>query len=236
VNGPVHPDLEALLLGDDQAKAHLRGCDQCQHRLASETDRHMRVQRWLAEQAPVSMPTEVATRVHARLEDLGNRRSDRTAPAPARPTPRHGRAQRWLLAASVAAFAVLGTSVLVPLLRNGADDPLAGADLAESSLSAEEASAGDEAADDAAALAPEPSADLPEVPAAIRSQAEPQAALPDSCGDALALQLGGRVQRASGAGDNGVLVVVEVAGQRMLWWLPSCDAAASQARGRTALE
>jgi hypothetical protein len=229
VSEPGHPSPEALWTGaDEQTREHRGRCRLCQSEYDRVQTEQLAVADWLAAQAaPPPMPVEVAERVHGALGALVEARGvDRPGPGPA-PARHPG---RWLLvAAGVAATAVVGSAVLLPM--QGSDDSLAGADVAAESVQRDEPESADQSA-----AAP---ASLPQVPADLVALVATSGATssPTECGTVLAEQVGAVLRGSQTVDDDraGVLVVLDEAEGRAVWWVPTCGAGVDQALGRSPL-
>jgi len=148
------------------------------------------------------------------------------------------------VAASVAAAAVLGPTVLVTVLSQGGDDVATVGPPAQESLQRDDAAAADAGQGsqepDAAAseggeeLAPG-SSGLTEVPVDVLEVLDDPAAdpAPPGCGSRLADEIGGQTLWAVGYDGDTVLVVVEERDGLAVWWLASCGSGVSQALGRS---
>lgn len=203
---------------------------------------------WL-DSAPreLAMPPEVAARLHNALaREAATRAQAEPAvlPLPGR-QPAPSRAGRWLLAASVAAVAVLGSTALVGLLGQGGNDSdTAAIGGNQTEMLDDAAGAGDASATEESRVqgldggsAPESdqlTAALPPVPADLLSLVDdPSAtAAPAGCGSPLAAEQDGEALRAVVA-DEGVLVVMQESSDDTIWWLPSCASLAGDALGRS---
>lgn len=227
---PGHPSPEALWTGtDEQTREHRRRCRLCQSEYDRVRTEQQAVAAWLAAQAaPQPMPVEVVERVHGALgAQVEARGVDQPGPGPV-PAPHPG---RWLLvAAAVAAAAVVGSAVLLPSMQ-GSDDSLAGADVAAESVQRDEPESADQAA-----AAPAP---LPQVPADLVAVVATSGATssPTECGTVLAEQVGAVLRGSQTVDDDraGVLVVLDEAEGRAVWWVPTCVAGVDQALGRSPL-
>lgn len=234
---PRHPSDEQLWTGGEAVDDHLAGCLACRTRRHDLTAEQQRVTDWLragvASTASPQMPDDVT----ARLDEVVRREArERMTDGVVAPLPRGAdrrgvlRTRAWLVAAAVAGVAVVGGSLLVPALDR--TDLLAGS--GDDAATEASDALGDTPAE--AALAP-----LPPVPADVAEQAQAQARdeTLGTCGQALAEQLGGTVVAAtevSGDRREGVLVTVDTDGQRLLWWLPGCEATRESALGRSQVQ
>jgi hypothetical protein len=171
--------------------------------------------------------------------DLGVRRASRATL----------RARGWVAAAAAAAVVVVGAGVVLPRLggqdgARGASDLQATGPETEAQAEAEAGSppagaggstAGAGSGDTAALAVP----DLPSDVLAVATSLAPAPGLLHSCGTALAAERGASVDAVAdpaAPGREGVLVVVvDVAGDRRAWWLPTCDATRAQALGTSPL-
>jgi hypothetical protein len=244
VSQPPHLSDDQLWVGDTSTEEHLSGCEVCRARLRDLGAEQDRVAGWLRSSASVvaadgPMPSTVA----ARLDDLVHREADRRASAAAtRVTPLPAARRRtswrpWLVAAAVAGVAVVGGGVL--LQTSTGPDVVAGtsAESATERLEGESSSGGslggtDGAAGDAVAAA------LPPVPDAVLDEAQRSGGDDTlrSCGAVLAEQVGGSVVAAAQVtahSRGGVVLTVDIADERAVWWLPDCDAPVELAWGRS---
>lgn len=167
--------------------------------------------------------------------DLGERRASRASL----------RARQWVAVAAAAAVVVVGAGVVLPRL-GGPDGARSTSELQATGPAPEEgaeAPAGSPpagAAGSAAGAGAGDASGVPAVPAlpsdvlAVATSLQPSLGLVQSCGAALATELGAAVDAVAdpaAPGREGVLVVVDVPGARQAWWLPSCDATRAQALG-----
>jgi hypothetical protein len=206
---------------------------------------------WLDSAVEVVMPPEVAARVHDALaREAANRaQAEPASESPAEPAvlrlparqPAPSRAGRWLLAASVAALAVLGSAALVGLLGEGDDSDTAaiGGNQAEMRDDAGDASAPEESRVqglDSGSESEQLMSALPPVPADLLSLVDDPSttAANSGCGSRLAAEQIGEPVRAVVA-DEGVLVVLQQSSEDTVWWLPSCTSLAVDALGRSPL-
>lgn len=234
----VHPSDEQLWDSTDtDVLAHVDGCDACRRRRRALDEQQRGVTARLADVAgPVPVPTEVRQRITRVLAEESAHRVV---------VPLHRRS-RPLLVAAAAAAVVVGVGLVVPQLRGGtqtADDQAVVA--AEDSTGG---AGGDTAGSGADRAAPEAGADLAEtpgpapaartLPADLLAAAQQLTGGDTACGTSLAAELGATVvgSREPAATDRGgVLVVVQDAGGRSGWWLPTCQASVADAFGASAL-
>lgn len=233
----VHPSDEQLWDSTDaDVLAHVDGCDACRRRRRALDEQQRGVTARLAEVAgPVPVPTEVRQRITRVLAEESAHRVV---------VPLHRRS-RPLLVAAAAAAVVVGVGLVVPQLRGGTqtvDDQAVVA--AEDSTGG---AGGDTAGSGADRAAPEAGADLaetpgpapaPTLPADLLAAAQQLTGGDTACGTSLAAELGATVvgsQEPAAADRGGVLVVVQDAGGRSGWWLPTCQASVADAFGASAL-
>lgn len=209
---------------------------------------HDAVRAWLAAEGPeVPMPPAVQQRVQAALADEATARAAADDPDVA-PLRQGHRASRWLVAASVAALAVLGSAVVVPLLGGGGGDDSAAGGAAVDGVESERLAPSDtgEAAstETDSEVVPPPGDDSdesgpvepPEVPDDVLATLDDESAAeaPAGCGANLAARVDAQVLEALLVpGGAGVLVLLAEPSTDAAWWLSSCAALPEQALGRS---
>jgi hypothetical protein len=229
VNDSRHPDDEP---SDAQPPDAQPSDDQ------PSDDQQRAVADILKEEGSLTMPADVAQRVHEALAYESAVRAGAVSDLT------HRRAPRWQVAASVAAAAVLGSTVLVTLLDQGELDVTTAAETEVESVQRDETSAADAATEGSAeqgSVATPGGAEfgaksaLPQVPAALLELVDDPAAAPGApgCGSRLADDLDAQVVTAITDDAGRVLVLVQGPSGQVAWQLPSCESMSADALARS---
>lgn len=234
-----HPSDEQLWLDEPSVRRHVEACPRCRQARDAARGRQEAVAAALAAATPAAtrMPQTVEHRLAAALQNElpGGIETSEGRAAAARPHRR--RALGAGLAAAAVVLVLVGTVVGV---RDGSD-PVAGVSgedaLLESAEPAEQpADASRSDSTDSAGTTGLPPVPPTLVDEAERSGSQRAEGVQDACGSGVLDDAGDVVLTVADVTTDprgGVLVTVDGVDGVVLWWLPSCEAGADDAYGRS---